>query len=111
PVLANGESLDAAAARLCTDALRSIRAALVQSVSPSKPEAYTVFRLTDVGGSGDANAWVAANRRAVAGLLTETDGASLSEQQVNEVLRIQCSYTNKDVAVIDWDSALVIDTT
>lgn len=111
PVLANGETLDDAAGRLCTDALRSIRAALVQPVPPSKPEAYTVFCLTDVGQNDDVNQWLAANRRAAAGLLTETDAASLSEQQVNEVLRIQCSYTNKDVAVIDWDSALVVDTT
>jgi hypothetical protein len=111
PVLANGEALDDASRSLCVDALRSIKAALVQGCAPSKPEAYTVFCLTDVGESQDVNAWLAANRRAVAGLLAETDKNILSEQQVTEVLRIQCSYTQKDVAIVDWDSAVVIDTT
>src|SRR5208337_4650389 len=57
----------------------------------------------------DANAWLVDNRRAVAGLLTETTPDKLSEAQVNEVLRIQRSFENTDLAVIDWDAALVVD--
>ena len=47
----------------------------------------------------------------MAGLLTETAADQLSEAQVTEVLRIQRSFENTDLAVIDWDAALVVDLT
>ena len=47
----------------------------------------------------------------MAGLLTETVAEQLSEAQVTEVLRIQRSFENTDLAVIDWDAALVVDLT
>ena len=62
-------------------------------------------------GDGHANLWLVENRRAVAGLLSETPAEKLSEAQVNEVLRIQRSFENTDLAVIDWDAALVVDLT
>src|SRR3984957_4769483 len=43
--------------------------------------------------------------------LTETAAEKLSEAQVNEVLRIQRSFENTNLAVIDWDAALVVDLT
>jgi hypothetical protein len=42
-------------------------------------------------------------------LLTETPEEKLSEAQVTEVLRIQRSFENTDLAIIDWDAALVVD--
>jgi hypothetical protein len=68
-----------------------------------------VFCLTELEGVTDANLWLAEQRRAVAGLLTETTASHLSESQVTEVLRIQRSFENTDLAVIDWDAALVVD--
>ncbi len=73
------------------------------------PEAYTVFCLTDVGGSQDVNQWLTENRRAAAGLLSETEPGRLSEAQVAEILRIQRSFENSDLVVVDWDAALVAD--
>ena len=70
-----------------------------------------MFCLTDLDGETDVNAWLAEHRRDVAGLLTETAAEQLSEAQVNEVLRIQRSFENTDLAVIDWDAALVVDLT
>ena len=80
-----------------------------RAASLPRPEAYTVFCLTELGGAKDVNVWLAERRREVAGLLTETAPQNLSESQVSEVLRIQRSFENSDLAVIDWDAALVID--
>ena len=57
------------------------------------------------------DSWLGDQRREVAGLLTETSASQLSEAQVGEVLRIQRSFENTDLAVIDWDAALVVDLT
>src|SRR5262249_51906896 len=78
---------------------------------PSPPEAYTVFCFTELGGAPDANAWLASQRRELAGLLTETPASHLSETQVTEVLRVQRSFENSDLVVIDWDAALAVDLT
>jgi hypothetical protein len=105
-LLEDGRTLDKAARELCGQACQSLREAMVQPAEPSEPEAYTVFCLTDVGGGqADANCWLAENRQAAAELLAESDAGTLSSAQVDEVLRIQRTYTNADLAVIDWDAA------
>ncbi len=110
PRLDDGETLDAVATKLCAQVCDGLRDLMIgQSEEPPPPEAYTVFCLTDLDGLQDANLWLAEQRRAVAGLLTETPASHLSESQVTEVLRIQRSFENTDLAVIDWDAALVVD--
>src|SRR5262249_51271936 len=84
---------------------------LVRPVAVTEPEAYTAFCLTDLGGVADVNRWLAAEGRAVAGLLAETEPSRLSDAQVTEVLRVQRSYEKTDLVVIDWDGALVVDLT
>ena len=112
PKLENGETLDAVALKLCTEVCSSLGDALVgRTEFPPPPEAYTVFCLTDLAGVNDVNRWLGDHRRDVAGLLTETPAEQLSEAQVAEVLRIQRSFENSDLAVIDWDAALVADLT
>ncbi len=110
PKLENGLTLDTVALKLCAEACDSLRDLLVgRTEFPPPPEAYTVFCLTDLAGVDDVNRWLGDHRREVAGLLTETPGDQLSEAQVGEVLRIQRSFENSDLAVIDWDAALVAD--
>jgi len=112
PKLENGESLDEVATRLCAEVCESLQGSIVgRTESPEPPEAYTVFCLTETGGVNDVNSWLTEQRRAVAGLLTETPPERLSETQVAEVLRIQRSFEVSDLAVIDWDAALVVDLT
>jgi hypothetical protein len=110
PRLDNGLTLDTVAVKLCAEVCDNLKDSIVgRTEFPASPEAYTVFCLTDLDGVKDANAWLAGQRRAAAGLLTETAADKLSESQVAEVLRIQRSFENSDLTVIDWDAALVVD--
>ena len=112
PKLENGQTLDTVALKLCAEVCDSLRDLMVgRTEFPPPPEAYTVFCLTDLAGAKDVNRWLGEQRREVAGLLTETAADQLSEAQVAEVLRIQRSFENTDLAVIDWDAALVVDLT
>jgi len=110
--LDNGLTLDTVALKYCAEVCDSLRDLLLgRTEFPPMPEAYTVFCLTDLAGMADVNQWLAGQRREVAGLLTETAAAQLSEAQVGEVLRIQRSFENSDLVVIDWDAALLLDLT
>jgi hypothetical protein len=111
PKLADGMALDTIAMNLCAKVCDNLEDSIVGGAEFPPPEAYTVFCLTDLGGVKDANVWLGEQRRAVAGLLTETAAEKLSEAQASEVLRIQRSFENTDLAVIDWDAALVVDLT
>jgi hypothetical protein len=57
-----------------------------------------------------AEAWLHANRRLVAAILTqEEDMDQLSLQEAVESTNLFLSYYESDLAVIDWDAALVVD--
>jgi len=77
-------------------------------------EAYTVFCIDQASqsqeGGPSAETWLLERRREVAALLMEErDAAHLSEQEADESTGINLSYHDRDIAVIDWDAALVID--
>jgi hypothetical protein len=112
PKLENGLTLDTMALNFCAKVCDGLKDSIVgRTEFPPSPEAYTVFCFTDLGGATDVNGWLGEQRREVAGLLTETAAEKLSETQVTEVLRIQRSFESIDLAVIDWDAALVVDLT
>jgi hypothetical protein len=112
PKLDDGVTLDKTAMNFCGKVCESIGDSLVgRTEFPPQPEAYTVFCITELSGVKDVNDWLVKQRREVAGLLTETAAEKLSDTQVNEVLRIQRSFEKTDLAVIDWDAALVVDLT
>lgn len=109
PRLANGESFDQEAGRICAKVCESLKPHLIRWSPPSEPEAYTVFIISGLGEDCDAATWLARQRSDVAGLLTETPVERLSDAQVDETLRISRSFTKTDLVVIDWDASLVID--
>jgi hypothetical protein len=109
PVLENGKSLDAVARDLCTEVCANLREYLVEGSPLPEPEAYTIFCLKEIDEVDDVHRWLAGQGRAVAGLLSETHPARLSEDQVAEVLRLRRSFEKTDLIVIDWDAALVVD--
>lgn len=110
-VLSDGRALDQLAEEQCTQVMTMIRAALVEPTKPTEPEAYTVFCLTELDGTRDVEHWLEEHRAEIAGLLTETDPARLSQQQITEVHRITRSFETTDHVIIDWDAALVVDLT
>jgi len=78
-------------------------------------EAYTVFCLhapmrNSEGQGVSAEDWLKAHRREVAALLTEEpDPTHLSEQESEESTTRYYSYYDRDLVVMDWDAALIID--
>lgn len=78
-------------------------------------EAYTVFCLHPPmtgadGQAASAEDWLRANRREVASLLTEEpDPTHLSDQESEESTTKYYSYYDRDIVVMDWDAALILD--
>ncbi len=85
----------------------------VQQLAPE--EAYTVFcirspLLTADGAPLSSENWLRAHRREVASLLTqEPDIDHLSTQEADESTGRYLSYYEKDIVVVDWDAALIVD--
>ena len=78
-------------------------------------EAYTVFCLNAPLMAADgqplsAEDWLESHRREVAALLTqESDVHQLSRQEADESTGRYLSYYENDLAVVDWDAALIVD--
>jgi hypothetical protein len=73
-------------------------------------EAYTVFCLNQLTGGQPSEQWLNSRKRQVAALLTEeTSPESLSEQEAAETVSRYVSYYDRDLVVVDWDAALIID--
>jgi len=76
-------------------------------------EAYTIFCLaelpqTENAQQASAEQWLKTNRREIAALLTQEENAvHLSDQEVIESTERYISYYDRDLVLVDWDSALV----
>ncbi|MCG3179960.1 MAG: hypothetical protein BIFFINMI_02314 [Phycisphaerae bacterium] len=112
----DGQPLRTLVRELAEQAKADLAPMLIRPVDPLQiGEAYTVFCVqspwTDDGQPPfDAMAWLADHRRDVASLLTEEDDRTqLSDQEVAESTSISLSYYHGDLAVMDWDGALLID--
>lgn len=75
-------------------------------------EAYTVFCLDSHWNTeklGKVENWFASERRNIAGLLTQEENPHcLSQQEADESTSLYLSYYQNDLAVIDWDAALIV---
>lgn len=101
---------------LAEEVRRELRPYLVRPAENlSDEEAYTVFCINGpLKCDGDAQLrsedWLLDHRREVAALLTEEpDPNRLSEQEAEESTGKYLSYYDRDLVVVDWDAALVID--
>ncbi|MBI3858139.1 MAG: hypothetical protein HY293_20855 [Planctomycetes bacterium] len=104
------ENLGALAERLAAEVARSL-APFMSKPNPERPpvEAYTAFCLSDVG--APVPDWVRTHRAEIAGLLNEeSESGRLAERQIDETLSHALAYTREDFTVVDWDAALVVDT-
>ena len=115
----DGTTLSDEVRKLAEDVRRELRPFYVRPVEKLRDEeAYTVFCIhapLDTAhhlppNGGGAEDWLAANRRAIASVLTEEpDPARLSDQEAEESTGKYLSYYDRDLVVVDWDAALVID--
>jgi hypothetical protein len=101
---------------LAADVQRELQPYLIRPTPTlSDEEAYTVFCIhgplkSPEGVVCAAEDWLLENRRRVGALLTEEpDPGRLSDQEATESTGKYLSYYDRDLVVIDWDSALVID--
>jgi hypothetical protein len=102
--------------RLAQDVVAELGGHLIRpSAQLPEEEAYTVFCLTSPVLNADnepmnAEQWFHAHRRQVAALLTqEEEPERLSKQEAEESTARYLSYYEDDLAVMDWDAALLID--
>ncbi len=111
------------------DRIREIAARMFEDMKPhldtpvaalEQPEVYTVFCLNPPLGDAAAaepaslesiETWLGDHEREVAALLSgETDAACLSQQEVQETMKYKYSYYEHDLAVVEWDTAFLVDT-
>jgi hypothetical protein len=109
PHLTSGHLFDDQARALCQQICDGLKDRLRQAAPVSEPEAYTVFCVTALERPTDLTQLGQEERRAIAGLLTETPPERLAAAQVEEVWRMQRSFETSDLVVIDWDAALVVN--
>ena len=109
-------SLSEEVRRLAEEVRSELAAHYVRPVRQlAEEEAYTVFCIespltTEEGTTMGAENWWQANRRAVASLLTqEPDIDHLSKQEADESTGRFLSYYERDLVVVDWDAALIVD--
>jgi hypothetical protein len=99
--------------RLAEQVRNELRPFYIRPVEPlAEEEAYTVFCFAPVTHGEDFRAedWLACHRREIASLLTqEHDVQQLSDQEVEESTGRFLSYYRRDIAVVDWDAALILD--
>jgi hypothetical protein len=118
--------------QLAEDVRRELKAFYIRPHEQLRDEeAYTVFCIhspftairgvadepgagSDAGAAGSASLgaeeWLLTNRRDIAALLTEeTDPRRLSDQEAEESTGKYLTYYNRDLVVVDWDAAVVVD--
>lgn len=109
-----GRELSTMAEELCDRVSAGLQAAL-QRPTPaderSPAEAYTIFCIEALDGEDAASlgAWSERCRPEIAALLTEEPPGRLSDEQVADTTRLWLRYTKADLAVVDWDAALLVD--
>lgn len=102
--------------QLAEDVRQELAPYLIKPVKQlAAEEAYTVFCLDAPLRAADgsplaAEDWLHQHRREVAAALTqENDITQLSQQEVNESTGRHLSYYENDLAVLDWDAALIVE--
>ena len=108
-------NLQEQARKLAKDVMTELGSACIRpNTELPAEEAYTVFIIHQ---NADANLrfncqdWLTANRTEVGALLTQEDEPeNLAIEEIHENTGQALSYYKSDLAVIDWDAALLIDT-
>ncbi|MDD4892311.1 MAG: hypothetical protein PHU85_20505 [Phycisphaerae bacterium] len=110
----DGQFLQDDARELANTIVRELGRSLIHPVgSVRDEEAYTVFCLDVDALSADggfvSDRWLAANGRAIAGLLNNDQADMLSDSEARDTVSNTLTYHRDDLVVMDWDAAIVID--
>lgn len=97
---------------VCTEIAEGLRRAMAPAMQDphlwDQTESYTVIFAERLQGNPSAETVLA--RPELANLLLgEGDGARLSERERQEVTQHRFSYTERDLVVVDWNSAFVLE--
>jgi hypothetical protein len=71
-------------------------------------EDYVIFHVESFAHSLDPNLFCARYARQIAQIL-RAERKTLSEQEIEDALAVRLSYSSDDVAVVDWNAALLVD--
>ncbi len=111
-----GEIEDSEIRRLARSSGEEVLRALGDALVRPEPawercEAYKAVCVTGAPGlEGGARAWLSGRRAEVAALLLgEGPAEDLAAEQVEESLKLAYSFTESDIAVVDWNGMLVVD--
>jgi hypothetical protein len=86
-----------------------LKPSMIRSRPPDLNEDYVVFAITELDRPMTADELIARDGEAIAGALRD-EGAPLSPQERDEVLRHRISYLADDLVIPTWSTALVYDT-
>jgi hypothetical protein len=71
-------------------------------------EDYVIFQVESLSPSLDISQFLASHGRQIAQIL-RAESRPLSDQEIDDALSARLSYGREDLAVIDWNAALLID--
>jgi hypothetical protein len=96
-------------ARLRMDHLLTVIGKAASHTHPSPVvEDYVIFQVERFGHSLDVQEFCLENGRQVAQIL-RAERQPLSDQEIDDALGVRLSYGTKDITLVDWNAALVID--
>ena len=98
------------ARRRVTVLMQSLREAITRPLSAESIEDYTVFAIRAMdAGSAPAPLTAESIGRQLLARILRAEPASLSDEQVSDAVSGTVSYGPDDLAVIDWNAALLVD--
>ncbi|MCI0365629.1 MAG: hypothetical protein L0Y44_10710 [Phycisphaerales bacterium] len=102
-------------AALLADSRRQVEQ-LIERIGPAVPKAnisplvedYVIYQIDEMSPPASAEAFINAHGMQVAQVL-RSERQQLSQQEIDDALSNRIAYGTDDLAVIDWQAALVID--
>jgi len=94
--------------RRVEETLRVIGDAAVEARSADFVEDYVIFQIESLASPLTTDDLLAKHAQAIAQIL-RAEGAALSEQEAEDALAAKISFRTDDVAIIDWNAALLVD--
>src|SRR5262245_23054146 len=88
--------------------LKAMGTAATLAHSSPLVEDYVIFHVENFAQPLDPNSFCLSHARQIAQIL-RAERQALSDQEVDEAVAVRVSYGTNDVAVVDWNAALLID--